>query len=225
MLDALCGSILVSGLTAQSFVICMLVSLALGALVAAVYMFRNAYTQSMAITLALLPVLVQSIILLVNGNIGAGVAVSGAFSLVRFRSAAGSARDITCIFLAMTLGLATGMGYVGVAAITGVVVCLLLMIYSVLSFGKKPLEEKELKITIPENLDYTGLFDDLFEEYTRSSELVSVRTTNMGSLYNLHYRITLKSTDIEQQMIDAIRCRNGNLDIVCGKVPQVRETL
>lgn len=225
MLDIITGSILTSGLTAQSFAICMVVSLALGALVAAVYMFHNTYTQSMAITLALLPVLVQSIILLVNGNIGAGVAVSGAFSLVRFRSAAGSARDITCIFLAMTLGLATGMGYVGVAVITGIVVCLLLVVYAALSFGKKPLEEKELKITIPENLDYAGLFDDLFAEYTRSSELVSVRTTNMGSLYNLHYRITLRSADIEKQFIDAIRCRNGNLDIVCGKVPQVRETL
>ena len=188
-------------------------------------MFRNAYTQSMAVTLALIPALVQVIILLVNGNIGAGVAVSGAFSLVRFRSAAGSARDITCIFLAMTLGLACGMGYIGIAAVTGIAVCLLLTVYSLLSFGKKPPEEKELKITIPENLDYTGLFDDLFAEYTRACELVSVRTTNMGSLYNLHYHITLKSADIEKELLDAIRCRNGNLDIVCGKVPQLRETL
>lgn len=225
MLDLICSSILESGLTAHGFLICMVVALALGALVAAVYMFRNHYTQSMAVTLALLPVLVQSIILLVNGNIGAGVAVSGAFSLVRFRSAAGSARDITCIFLAMTLGLATGMGYIGVAAITGLVVCILLMVYSLLSFGKKPNDEKELKITIPENLDYTGLFDDIFTTYTRASELVSVRTTNMGSLYNLHYHITLKSPDDEKQMLDEIRCRNGNLDIVCGKVPQLRETL
>ena len=197
----------------------------LGVLVAGVYMFKNTYTQSMAVTLALIPALVQVIILLVNSNIGAGVAVSGAFSLVRFRSAAGSARDITCIFLAMTLGLATGMGYIGVAVVTGLAVCLLLVAYSVLSFGKKLPVEKELKITIPENLDYTGLFDDLFAEYTSASELVSVRTTNMGSLYNLHYHITLKSADIEKALIDAIRCRNGNLEIVCGKVPQLKETL
>ena len=225
MLDTLFGSILSAGLTAESFLICMVVSLALGALVAAVYMFKNTYTQSMAITLALLPVLVQSIILLVNGNLGAGVAVAGAFSLVRFRSAAGTARDITCIFLTMTLGLATGMGYVGVAAVTGLVVCLLLLVYSALSFGKKPEEQKELKITIPENLDYTGLFDDLFNKYTRAAELISVRTTNMGSLYNLHYHITLQSAAVEKELLDAIRCRNGNLDIICGKVPQVRETL
>ena len=214
MPELLFGSILDAGITAQSFFICLAPALVLGVLVAGVYMFKNTYTQSMAVTLALIPALVQVIILLVNGNIGAGVAVSGAFSLVRFRSAAGSARDITCIFLAMTLGLATGLA-----------VCLLLVAYSVLSFGKKPPVEKELKITIPENLDYTGLFDDLFAEYTSASELVSVRTTNMGSLYNLHYHITLKSADIEKALIDAIRCRNGNLEIVCGKVPQLKETL
>lgn len=225
MADTMFSSVLSNGITAQSFFCCMAVALLLGALVAAVYMFKNVYTQSMAITLALLPLLVQSIILLVNGNLGAGVAVAGAFSLVRFRSAAGTARDITCIFLAMTLGLAVGMGYIGIAIITGGVVCLLLVVYSAIAFGKKPDEQKELKITIPENLDYTGLFDDLFEQYTRNAELVSVHTTAMGSLYNLHYHITLKSTSIEKEMLDQIRCRNGNLDIVCGKVPQMKETL
>ncbi len=219
------SSVLSDGLSMGSFFLCMISSIILGVLVAGVYMYKNICTQSMAVTLALLPVLVQTIILLVNGNLGAGVAVAGAFSLVRFRSAAGTARDITCIFLAMTLGLAAGMGYLGIAAVTGIVVCLLLTVYSTIAFGKKPLEEKELKITIPENIDYTGLFDDLFAEYTKNAELVSVRTTNMGSLYNLHYHITLTSTDVEKELLDAIRCRNGNLDIVCGKVPQVRETL
>ena len=213
MLETIFGSILTAGLTGSAFVICLLVALALGALVAAVYMYKNTYTQSMAVTLALLPAMVQVIILLVNG------------SLVRFRSAAGSARDITCIFLAMTLGLATGMGYIGVAIVTGAVMCILLTAYAALSFGRKPEEEKELKITIPENLDYTGLFDDLFGEYTRSAELISVRTTGMGSLYNLHYHVRLVSPEIEKQFLDAIRCRNGNLDIVCGKVPQVKEAL
>ena len=122
MLETIFGSILTAGLTGSAFVICLLTALALGALVAAVYMYKNTYTQSMAVTLALLPAMVQVIILLVNGNLGAGVAVSGAFSLVRFRSAAGSARDITCIFLAMTLGLATGMGYIGIAIVTGAVI-------------------------------------------------------------------------------------------------------
>lgn len=229
MLETLFGSVLTAGITAASFTVCLIAALALGALVAAVYMYKNTCTQSMAVTLALLPAMVpamvQVIILLVNGNLGAGVAVSGAFGLVRFRSAPGSARDITCIFLAMTLGLATGMGYIGIAVVTGAAMCLLLLVYAALSFGRRPEEEKELKITIPENLDYTGLFEDLFAEYTRSAELISVRTTGMGSLYNLHYHITLVSADIEKQLIDAIRCRNGNLDIVCGKVPQAKEAL
>lgn len=225
MPDILFSSVLADSLTAWSFFLCIGTALLLGALVAAVYMYKNVYTQSMAVTLALLPMLVQSIIMLVNGNLGAGVAVAGAFGLVRFRSAAGTARDITCIFLAMTLGLAIGMGYIGVAFIIGVVVCVLLVVFSAIAFGKKPEEQKELKITIPENLDYTGLFDDLFAKYTREAELVSVRTTGMGSLYNLHYHIVLRSTDIEKAFLDEIRCRNGNLDIICGKVPQVRETL
>jgi len=176
--DILFHSVLNGGITAGSFFSCLITALILGATVAGVYMFRNTYTQSMAVTLALLPILVQSIILMVNGNLGAGVAVAGAFSLVRFRSAAGTARDITYIFLTMTLGLIIGMGYLGVAFIIAIVVCGLLMIYQGIAFGKKPSEEKELKITIPENLDYTGLFDDLFALYTRGAELISVRTTN-----------------------------------------------
>ena len=137
MLETLFGSVLTAGITAASFTVCLIAALALGALVAAVYMYKNTCTQSMAVTLALLPAMVQIIILLVNGNLGAGVAVSGAFGLVRFRSAPGSARDITCIFLAMTLGLATGMGYIGIAVMTGVVMCLLLLVYAAMSFGRR----------------------------------------------------------------------------------------
>ena len=219
------NSILSSGLTVSSFFICTAVSLVLGIATALLSGFRARTTKSFAITLAVLPAVVQVVLMLVNGNLGAGVAVAGAFSLVRFRSAPGSARDITCIFLAMTLGLATGMGYIGIAVMTGVVMCLLLLVYAAMSFGRRPEEEKELKITIPENLDYTGLFDDMFAQYTRASELVSVRTTGMGSLYNLHYHVTLVSSEVEKQFLDAIRCRNGNLDIVCGKVPQAKEAL
>ena len=217
MLETLFGSVLTAGITAASFTVCLIAALALGALVAAVYMYKNTCTQSMAVTLALLPAMVQIIILLVNGNLGAGVAVSGAFGLVRFRSAPGSARDITCIFLAMTLGLATGMGYIGIAVMTGVVMCLLLLVYAAMSFGRRPEEQKELKITIPENLDYDGLFDDLLNEYTLEHELIRVRTTNMGTLYELTYNIRLRGKDISKDFIDALRCRNGNLTVSCGR--------
>ena len=225
MFDTFAGSILQSGLTPVLFLICTAVSLLLGLGTALIYMHRSHYSKSFVITLALLPAMVQLVIMLVNGNLGTGVAVAGAFSLIRFRSVPGSAKEIGCIFFAMAIGLATGMGYIGIAIVTGAVMCILLTAYAALSFGRKPEEEKELKITIPENLDYTGLFDDLFGEYTRSAELISVRTTGMGSLYNLHYHVRLVSPEIEKQFLDAIRCRNGNLDIVCGKVPQVKEAL
>ena len=225
MLNTFFSSIITSTVSWQAILLCTLSSVILGALSAGIYCYRNTYTKSFVVTLSLLPVIVQTVIMLVNGNLGAGVAVMGAFSLVRFRSVPGSAREITSLFLAMALGLATGMGYIGIAIVTGAVMCILLTAYAALSFGRKPEEEKELKITIPENLDYTGLFDDLFGEYTRSAELISVRTTGMGSLYNLHYHVRLVSPEIEKQFLDAIRCRNGNLDIVCGKVPQVKEAL
>ena len=219
------NSIIGTDLSLSAFLICTAASLVLGIGLAFVSQFRARSTQSFAVTLAILPMVVQVVIMLVNGNIGAGVAVAGAFSLVRFRSAPGTAREIGVLFLGMAIGLATGMGYIGIAIVTGAGMCSLLTAYAALSFGRKPEEEKELKITIPENLDYTGLFDDLFAQYTRASELVSVRTTGMGSLYNLHYHVTLVSSEVEKQFLDAIRCRNGNLDIVCGKVPQVKEAL
>lgn len=163
--------------------------------------------------------------MLVNGNLGTGVAVMGAFSLVRFRSVPGSAREICSLFLAMALGLATGMGYIGIAVFLAVVLNLVQVLLVLSKFGEGVSEEKELKITIPESLDYTGIFDDIFVTHTRRAELMRVKTSNMGSLYELCYRVTLKNRNTEKQMIDEIRCRNGNLTIVCGKVPVSREEL
>ena len=217
MLETIFGSILTAGLTGSAFVICLLVALALGALVAAVYMYKNTYTQSMAVTLALLPAMVQVIILLVNGNLGAGVAVSGAFSLVRFRSAAGSARDITCIFLAMTLGLATGMGYLGIAVLACLLLTSFLLLFTALGFGQDRAAVRTLKITIPENLDYDGLFDDLFAQYTRAWRLNRGKTANMGTLFSLEYEIILPHDIPPKAFLDAIRCRNGNLEILVSK--------
>ncbi len=181
-------------------------------------MFKNRCSQSFAVALAVLPAIVQIVIMLVNGNIGAGVAVAGAFSLVRFRSAPGSAREIGYVFLAMAIGLATGMGYVVLAAVFFVVIAVVMLLLAAVNFGSKHDSERVLKITIPENLDYDGLFDDLFEKYTTSHELVKVRTSNMGTLYELQYRIVLKSAQPPKAFIDDIRCRNGNLNIICGRV-------
>ncbi|MDO5574780.1 MAG: DUF4956 domain-containing protein [bacterium] len=208
-----------STLTTQTVIICTIASLFLGVLAACIYMYHNTYTKSFVMTLALLPAMVQIVIMLVNGNLGTGIAVLGAFSLVRFRSVPGSAREIGAIFFAMAIGLSTGMGYIGYAVLFLIVIGLATILISISKFGEITSEEKDLKITIPENLDYTGIFDDLFAAYTKSNKLLQVKTSNMGSLYELHYRVALIDPAQEKKFIDALRCRNGNLNICCGRIP------
>nr|WP_302467847.1 DUF4956 domain-containing protein [Bittarella massiliensis (ex Durand et al. 2017)] len=212
-------------LSLGKLLLCTATSLALGAAIAAIHTFRNRYTKGFVMTLALLPAVVQMVILMVNGNLGTGVAVAGAFSLVRFRSAPGSAREICSIFLAMAVGLATGMGYLAAAALFVLVIGGASILYTCLRFGEQKQLEKELKITIPETLDYTDLFDDLFARYTAHWKLEQVKTTNMGSLYRLDYRIELRDPAQEKAFLDELRCRNGNLEIVCGRLPLLTEEL
>ena len=197
------------------FMKCLGTALVLGLLLTLCYMLRNRYTKSFAMTLSLLPAVVCVVIMMVNGNVGAGVAVAGAFSLVRFRSVPGTAKEICALFLAMGIGLIAGMGYLGFAVLFALVMCLAFMIYNCLSLGteEKAARYKTLNVTIPEALDYSGIFDDIFEEYTNSSTLVRVKTTNMGSMFRLTYQITLKTAAKEKEMIDKIRCRNGNLEV------------
>ena len=179
-------SIIIDGsITTASFFLCTAASLILGLGVAWLSTYKSKSSKSFALTLALLPAVVQLIILLVNGNIGAGVAVAGAFGLVRFRSAPGTAKEIAMLFLAMALGLATGMGYLALAAVFFVVMALFTLLLTATRFAESPEGERELKITIPENLDYDGLFDDLLEQYTKSWSFERVRTSNMGTLYEL----------------------------------------
>ena len=215
------GSIMESGtVTAAGFWAATVCSLLLGAFAAFAYSRRNHCSVSMLMTLIMLPAIVQLVIMMVNGNIGAGVAVAGAFSLVRFRSAAGRGQEITVIFLVMAAGLATGMGYLGLAVIFTVLIMLLYLVLQMLHIGEKN-EERELKITVPEDLDYEGIFDDLLETYTRSNDLVSVRTKNMGSLYELDYSVVLRTGISIKRFMDEIRVRNGNLEVSCGR-PAVR---
>ena len=206
-------------LTLQAFLICTAASLILGIAVAALSMYKSKskYSQSYVLTLAMLPALVQIVIMMVNGNIGAGVAVAGAFGLIRFRSAPGTAKEIGMVFLTTAIGLATGMGYVVIAAVFFVIIAAFTLALTALRFGAGASDERELKITIPENLDYDGLFDDLFQKYTRTADLDRVKTTNMGTLYELSYRITLRDGVSVKPFIDELRERNGNLNIICGK--------
>ena len=211
------NSILGSTLTLSGFLICTAVSLVLGLATAGVAMYRSRCTQSFAITAAILPAVVQLVIMLVNGSVGVGVAVAGAFSLVRFRSVPGTAREIGVLFLAMAIGLATGMGYVVLAAVFFVIIAAVLFLLTKLGFGTRRTDERLLKITIPENLDYDGLFDDLFARYTTAHTLERVKTANMGTLYELQYRVTLRDAQVPKAFLDALRCRNGNLNITCSR--------
>lgn len=217
-------SILGTTLTLDKFFICTGFALIAGIIIAFSYSRRTKFTQSFLLTLILIPATVQIVIMLVNGNVGTGIAVAGTFSLVRFRSVPGSGKDIAVVFLAMAAGLACGTGYVALAIAFTLILCAVMYLVALFNIGAANLNEKELRVTIPEELDYNGVFEDLFKEYTKSSELISVKTTNMGSLFKLSYIIVLNSSDKEKEFIDKIRCRNGNLEISCGKVAE-RETL
>ena len=206
-------------ISVTDFLLCLGCSLALGLVMAFAYMYRTRYTKSFVITLALLPGVVCVVIMLVNGNVGTGVAVAGAFSLVRFRSVPGTAKEICALFLAMGAGLIAGMGYLGFAVLFTLVMCAVFALYNRLDFGAKKNAEtfKTLTITIPEDLDYSGVFDDIFAEYTRSHDLIRVKTTNMGSMFKLTYNVELSDSFREKEMLDKLRCRNGNLEIAVSK--------
>lgn len=197
------------------FLLCIAVALIIGIFLALVYTYKSKYTKGFVVTLALLPAVVCVVIMMVNGNVGAGVAVAGAFSLVRFRSVPGTAKEIGTIFLAMGAGLICGMGYLGYAVLFSLILgCAMLLLNKFNLGADKRLEtDRILRITIPEDLNYTGAFDDLFEKYTEKSEVISVKTANMGSLFKIKYNITLKNAEDEKDFIDDLRCRNGNLEI------------
>ena len=205
----------ISVIDVSDFLLCLGVSLVIGLMLAGCSMYRSRYTKSFVLTLALLPAVVCVVIMMVNGNVGAGVAVAGAFSLVRFRSVPGTAKEIGMLFLSMGAGLVAGMGYLGYAVLFTVILGGVTMLYTHVNLGKgkKADLHKVLNVTIPEDLDYSQVFEDIFDKYTASCELARVKTTNMGSLFRLTYHITLKKDCSEKEMIDAIRCRNGNLEI------------
>lgn len=212
-----------SVIAVSQFILCVAVSLLIGLFLTFVYTYKSRYTQSFVITLALLPAVVCVVIMMVNGNVGAGVAVAGAFSLVRFRSVPGTAKEIGTIFLGMGAGMIAGMGYLGYAALFTLILGTVMLLLNMMGFGLKKSTDmdKMLRITIPEDLDYYSIFDDLFEKYTIKAEVESVKTTNMGSMFKLTYHIIMKDVSKEKEFIDALRERNGNLEISIGKSEQL----
>ena len=226
MIDKMFTSIIANGqFTGGAFLKTTAVALVCGLIIAVSYMIKNKCSQSFAVTLVLLPAIVELVIILVNGNIGAGIAVAGAFSLVRFRSVEGNGREITSVFLAMAVGLATGMGYVGIAILFTILICAILFILNTLNFGQEKSKGRVLNITVPENLDFEGKFEDIFDKYLEDYDYISVRTTNMGSLYKLSLEVNLKEGASVKEFLDELRTRNGNLDISLQRPTKTTEGL
>ena len=208
---------LTTSISLTDFLLCVATAIVSGVILAAVFSKGDRCSRSFTVTLGLIPAVVCVVIMMVNGNIGAGVAVAGAFSLVRFRSAPGSARDIGAIFIAMAAGIVEGMGYIAYGILFTLLLSVAYILFALVTEkASRQSEERELRITIPENLNYTEVFDDIFEKFTSKHELIGVKTTNIGSLFKLTYLIKIRSGENEKALIDALRCRNGNLEISCS---------
>lgn len=216
-------SVITDGIDIKSFLICLGCAFLCGLITAVASAVRSGATKSFLISLVLLPMIVYTVITMVNGNIGTGVAVMGAFSLVRFRSVPGKARDIAAIFLTMTSGIACASGYVALSLLFTVIVSAAMVVLGFIPFSEE--RALELRITIPESLQFADAFEDLFKTYTKKQKLIRVKTSNMGSLYVLIYRIELKDRKKTQEFIDHLRCRNGNLEISIAEAAEGAEVL
>lgn len=206
-----------TNLQLTSFLTCIAVSLVLGFIIAFAYSFKSRYTNSFFMTISLLPAIVSVVIIMVNGQLGAGIAVAGAFSLVRFRSVPGTAKEISTIFLAMSTGLITGMGYLMYGVIFTVIFSALLAIFNLIGNTAERNAPRILKITIPEDLDYSDIFNDVLDRYTSNYELLSVKSTNMGALFKLVYSINTLPATNDKEFLDALRERNGNLEVMISR--------
>jgi uncharacterized membrane protein YhiD involved in acid resistance len=217
------GNIFINGMTVATYLLSSVFALISGAVVAMASSYKSRTSKSFFATLIILPFAVHTVILMVNGNIGAGIAVAGAFSLIRFRSVPAKAREIISLFVAMAAGLACASGYIGISLIFTAIACVAMILLA--SINMRSDREQELRITIPEDINFTGVFDDLFEKYTTRATLISVKSANMGSLYKLTYRIEMKNDNEMRDFIDDIRIRNGNLEIALFKIDVNSEEL
>jgi len=223
MLSSIFAGTGITTVSFSQFAITSGVALVLGIIIMFAHSYKSNVSKTIKTLLIVLPFIVEVIIMVVNGNLGAGVAVAGAFTLIRFRSVKADGKELASIFLAVAAGIALGMGYILVAVIMVVVVLLIFIIMGMFKNDKGT--EKQLRITIPESLDYSGIFDDIFNEYTDKCEFLRVKTVNMGSLYELRYRVHEKDESKEKEMLDKIRTRNGNLQVMCGRMPENGEEL
>lgn len=217
MLKSILDTADITGLDAKNVIICICAALALGLIISIIYIIsdrKRRFSTNFAITLVILPAIVAIVIMLVGSNIARAFSLAGAFALVRFRSVPGDSKDIASVFFSMAVGLAAGLGYISFAVIVTGIIGVVYLILMLTGYGVIKTVHKTLRITIPENLNFNGAFDDIFAEYTKDVILDRVKTTNLGSMYELTYLVLLKADIDEKKFIDALRCRNGNLNII-----------
>ena len=202
------------GLDISTALIAASVALGLGLIIAITHMTTSQTSKSFLVTLAILPLLVMAVMIMINGNLGTSIAILGAFSLIRFRSIQGNAKELLSIFFAMMIGLACGMGHVLFGTVITAIAVIAILIFSYTNFLEPNKKQRILKIVIPEDLDYETVFDDIFKKYTSKAELVRMKTVNMGSLYKLTYNITMKHGVKEKDFLDEIRVKNCNLKVL-----------
>jgi hypothetical protein len=219
------ASIFTGQLTLGQFVLAITASMIMGLILSLVFMYRNTYTKSFISALILIPAAETVVIMLVNDNLGTGLSVAGSFALIRFRSVKGNARELVAVFIAMTIGIVCGTGYVALAGVFTLLLCAVMFVLNLTGFGNVSENERYLKITIPESLNYDEVFNDVLECYTGRYQLESIKTLTLGSLFRLEYSVTMKNVSDVKKMIDELRTRNGNLEIMCGKPAVNREEL
>ena len=219
------GSIFSNSLTLGTFLISIIASLVLGLIITLGFMYRNTYTKSFITALVLIPAIEAVVIMMVNDNLGVGLSVAGSFALIRFRSVKGSAKELATVFMAMTIGIMCGSGFIALAAVFTLVITLAMFILTLLNYGGQSINERYLKITIPESLDYEDILDEVLDKYTTRYELESVKTLSLGSLFRVDYSISMKNKNDIKKMIDELRVKNGNLEITCSKQVIDREEL
>ncbi len=205
------SSVIDTDFTLNTYLLCIFIALICGGVAALAAGYKTSVSKGFLTAVVLMPAIVATVIIMVNGNVGTGVAVMGAFSLIRFRSVPGKARDIVSIFLVMAAGLACAAGYVYIALMFTVIISLVMVLLT--NLPMKESRALDLHITVPESLSFTDAFEEVFGKYTSSHRLVRVKTSNMGSLYKLYYAVELNNKACEKQFIDDLRCLNGNLEI------------
>lgn len=203
-----------TGLSITTGLICAGVALLLGVIIAITHMKTSQTTKGFLTTLATLPLLVMAVMIMINGNLGTSIAILGAFSLIRFRSIQGRAKDLLSVFFAMMVGLACGMGHVLFAVVITIISVIAIVFFTYTHFLEPNKKQRVLKIMVPEDLDYEEVFDEIFAKYTSRVDLVQMKTMNMGSLYKLTYDITMKNGVKEKEFLDKIRIKNCNLKVL-----------